>query len=758
MEKIRHIRITTSNKLPDRFLTSQVRDIAQDDNKTDKLFFVIEINAPWFSSAQIGQAVINAISREYSRSVSTSILENFETSLKKANEALSRAAENGETNWIGNINAVIALVSENQIHFTYTGSNFMHLIRDAKINPVAENIESNLAASPLQTFSNIVSGELKTGDKIIIANGAFFYKIPKEEILESFENDSIFIIAKNIVRKLQTNKIKAGSAVMLESITENSPDFNASMNDVVYLDQPITDFLQNGRDFFKKYVKPRWQKTLHFVSRSSKEGYRLFRKHVVPGTKNIFQKTVKITKEQTEKAQKLGSKALQDGLEKSRPFLKKANEQIQDSLAKIKKTEPEENIVGKTIYTVNYYQDKKKDKNSESFWQKFEGVREITSHWYEKALEFFKKNRRLVYIIAAILFILILTFSVANRGGKKTQEIQTTKALTALEEAKQKRDEAKMSVLFNDKEKSKTLYQEIINLAEIALSSEELKNEASQIKKDAQGELDKLIFATRFENLQPLVDFGEIANIFSVTVDDIYSAGQSGQINAYNFATKEINKISILPPGIQAVSGKYSLNSVFILTNEPNFLGLGLNDKVLSAQNLKEGSWEKPIDFAIFNDTAYFLDADSGQIWKHAKEGGIWQKGAAYLDPEKVDIKKSLGIAIDGAIFVLKSEGSVIKLSRGEKQDFALRNIPTPRNKIAKPLEIFTDENTTSIYILEGPEGNNPARVMEFKKDGEFAKQYLLPPDLKNIKSFEISQKDRKAWVLDSGRVYQIEL
>lgn len=83
---INHTRLTTSDRLSDRFLTCQVYQ-PYDDKNRDKgiIYSQVEILNPWFSASQIGQLIINTLIREYYKANDTSDLNNFETAIKKVN-------------------------------------------------------------------------------------------------------------------------------------------------------------------------------------------------------------------------------------------------------------------------------------------------------------------------------------------------------------------------------------------------------------------------------------------------------------------------------------------------------------------------------------------------------------------------------------------------------------------------------------------------------------------------------------------------
>ena len=132
-----YTRLANSQRLTDRYLTIQVKNPSDPEKaKLGRIFTLVEITNPWFPNSQIGQNIINTLSQEYYKQEDDDILISFENSLKKVNQNLTRITQEGETNWIGNLNAALIIISENQIHIAKTGKAEVFLFRDGKIKKI----------------------------------------------------------------------------------------------------------------------------------------------------------------------------------------------------------------------------------------------------------------------------------------------------------------------------------------------------------------------------------------------------------------------------------------------------------------------------------------------------------------------------------------------------------------------------------------------------------------------------------------------
>ncbi|HLB32456.1 MAG TPA: hypothetical protein VJL27_02785, partial [Patescibacteria group bacterium] len=237
---IQYTRLTHADKLPDRFITSQVYRPADPESQREGVIFSqIEILNPWLPATQIGQTIINTAIREYYRAGDTSELNNFEIALKKVNETLAQITQSGETEWIGRLNGVLILINNQEIHISQTGQTQAYLFRSTKVNHITEGMATSNEPHPLKTFSNIMSGSLEEYDKIIIANPIVYETVPLEQIKEIVTASAPALAAEELAKILRRERKAAGEALILELTTKEDvasmpPEYKI---DTVYIDR-----------------------------------------------------------------------------------------------------------------------------------------------------------------------------------------------------------------------------------------------------------------------------------------------------------------------------------------------------------------------------------------------------------------------------------------------------------------------------------------------------------------------------------------
>lgn len=166
----------------------------------------------------------------------------------------------------------------------------------------------------------------------------------------------------------------------------------------------------------------------------------------------------------------------------------------------------------------------------------------------------------------------------------------------------------------------------------------------------------------------------------------------------------------------------------------------------------RDGIWKKGADMTSYNDRIYILDSERNQIWRYTRRRDGFDAGEAYN--KDADLSKGVSLAIDASVYILNSDGSIVQLYQGEKQDYPLRKAPLAA--IAAPVKIYTNADLGFIYILEPGQ----SRVVVFKKDvsnggANYQTQYVFE-NVGVLRDMAIT--DGRLYVMDEKRVYFVNL
>ncbi len=159
--------------------------------------------------------------------------------------------------------------------------------------------------------------------------------------------------------------------------------------------------------------------------------------------------------------------------------------------------------------------------------------------------------------------------------------------------------------------------------------------------------------------------------------------------------------------------------------------------------------WQQGIAVSSYNGNVYVLDKKQNQILKFvAADSGFSQTN--YFKDASPDFSNAVSMAIDSSVYVLSSNGNVGKFTKGKSDSFSVTALET---KLSSPKRIFTTADLDNIYILD----NGNSRIVVLDKNGAYKSQYQANV-IKNADDFDVSEKDKKAYVLSSGKVYEIDL
>ena len=173
-----------------------------------------------------------------------------------------------------------------------------------------------------------------------------------------------------------------------------------------------------------------------------------------------------------------------------------------------------------------------------------------------------------------------------------------------------------------------------------------------------------------------------------------------------------------------------------------------------SVGQIKKGSEGKKIfdvenafDIDIFGENVYILNSKAKTIEKYVPPS--FSKSSYLKSGSKIPSTPT-SMAIDGSIFVIDEKGEISKFTRGVKEDFSIKGLPSP---IGKGALITTYIDGSTLYILD----RTNARLVLIGKNSDFKNQYASS-ELKNATSFAVDEKDKKVYIVINKKVYTFNL
>jgi len=181
----------------------------------DQVWVAIEIIGDSKYARATSQSIIDTLEVVFFDKFEISPYERFEQALKEINIIIKNIKEKRKK-LFGQINAIIAIFSGNELHLTQCNSAEAYLIRNNKFSMISEGLGSKSE----DLFVNIASGELLPDDKLIFSTARLLRLATHSQIVQLF-NDGV-AEAVEMIRELSINdeELSLGAIALHAKLTE----------------------------------------------------------------------------------------------------------------------------------------------------------------------------------------------------------------------------------------------------------------------------------------------------------------------------------------------------------------------------------------------------------------------------------------------------------------------------------------------------------------------------------------------------------
>lgn len=327
--------------------------------------------------------------------------------------------------------------------------------------------------------------------------------------------------------------------------------------------------------------------------------------------------------------------------------------------------------------------------------------------------------------------------------------------------------------------KSQEIIREIIAHKDAAESSAIYKDDAttlneSQAVKNFISQLDCKKYKKECDEFNRQIDsvLAQIRKETITTPDLIFD--WSKQAMDLTHLAKINNQILVLPANSSTLviydlltkQSKYLTTSLtnfndIAIPKENDYAAILSDNKTITLYNPKDSSLTsadvsypktdvKINDLIIYNRRLYSLDTNNNQIYKHENIKNGFGLGKEWVKDISVNIKNGLSLTTDGDMFISKADGSIEKITAGNKQPFEISGLD-PAIKTGGQIWTYTDKQY--IYLLDSV----GKRLVVLQKDGRLKNQ-ITAKEWNGPNSMIIDEQNRTAFILDSNKLYQINL
>lgn len=310
-------------------------------------------------------------------------------------------------------------------------------------------------------------------------------------------------------------------------------------------------------------------------------------------------------------------------------------------------------------------------------------------------------------------------------------------------------------------------YAKAVTEAKLALQLEPGNSAAAQAQAQAQAELDKIdnVMSLTPSTLWDFKSVGQqhlISQGFSLFVLD----RTANQVNRSILNTAgdklEGSPEPILVPGMTVNNEKPGnlidfTSMASSVNSQANDVIIG-HDKGLVEYNLSFGLQTLPFGantlapsvkrIRSFDGKLYVLDPAKQQILKYEPTGnGYPNAPTSYLGQARPELAKALDMAIDGNIYVVLSDGKLLKFTDGQPAPFEVHGLGDP---LRQPTLIAIDQNAqdSAVYVFDAAS----QRIVQLRPDGLFVRQFRADgAAFDNLQDLLIDEQNARLYTISQG-------
>ncbi len=741
---------------------------ANKESLAGRLFMIAEIELNKAAALKIINFLIDTLNHNYyqnekvilrERLSSLKIEHIFETALAKTNKDLIEFLKTEKIKITPSIlNITVGVINENNLHFSIIGKNKALLIYREKL--VKNNVSAKKKASTTNAglkykitdvaqsdyedkkpkeltkiFSDVISGQIPQKGYFFFTNEALPEYLTNKQIIDIVTKLPPASAAEQIKKTLEKVNAYISFVGIIIKNTAGIPQTQLQRETVIKEEKKNENSLES--------LNVTEQTTEKLLSPSGS----IDLKKITTTAIAIFSKAKAGSKKVNDKAFTL----------KDRIFVKKQKNPL--SIQKILNPIKGFFIHAANIFVWTYKTITNKDKLRETS-QKLKAAPARAKAKSQKGVSWFKslnkKNKTLFGIATGFIILFIISLSITSYLNHK--EAKQELFDTLISEIEKKQSQIDANLLYNNEKGAKKALDENSNL--IYQLSQRVKKDDENLMKFSQKheeQLEKIRHFVIIENPKEIANFTNLnSNAQAQNIafgENKLFAGDQAQKTIYVIDTKDNLVTAITDLNIDISELTYPSiakeNAYFI--NNKSILELNLENNEMKNIGLAlPGPRQDIISMTDYNNRLYLLDNKNNQIYRIIKDK---ESGFTKRDPwlqTDADFSQSIDLAIDGYIYVLNKNGSVLKYLSGKSEDLIMDQIEpnlTEANRI-----IVSDDEDGFIYVLE----SSTNRLAVFDKDGDFILQYKSD-QLQNIKDFAVNDEAKKIYFLNGNSVYEID-
>lgn len=400
-------------------------------------------------------------------------------------------------------------------------------------------------------------------------------------------------------------------------------------------------------------------------------------------------------------------------------------------------------------------------KGSAFVWAKSKPVAERLYEWFQA-----QDGKTKLRIVGGVLAVVAVVFLVSVLWTGSARSEQVTLMEQTFQQARSSVADARNKKLFDpagakaDLEEAK---KKLVEVARSGLFVADVQQLLMEIEQEEEG-ADRITRVT-----EPKV------------IADVSKKGPGVSLTAFTFHNQAFYLIAqnaVLGPVVDSNPDTYGTNAVdggeillgaanfpdrnaMVLLTKANKL-IEFKDNAFSFLETEGGGWKPGIALRTYSTRqfVYVLDPAGNAIWKYERTNKKYRAPTNY-NSEKTDLSTAVSFAVDGAVYVLKSDGTILRFySQKLQTGFTVDGGPSiPLRNLDANAKIYTGENLRNIYVLDPPnERVLVYRKQTFEKTDKIVYERQFTFKGEQLRDLYVDENEQGLYVASAQRVLKADL
>lgn len=358
-----------------------------------------------------------------------------------------------------------------------------------------------------------------------------------------------------------------------------------------------------------------------------------------------------------------------------------------------------------------------------------------------------RKKFALIGMLSVLLIISILGTRWWNKRNERKKEVQNL-----LSQVQEKISESEKTATSNPGKTKKLLEEAQGSLGKVK-GMQVAKKEIEDLETKMGEILEKAYNTEKLEpqliaDLNLKIEGGNFQEVIRLG-EKLYSLDtKSGKIVEVNL--EEENKIQLIPTTNyqplttnQLLAGY--LDSLYIFDPKQGIIEMNRRTGTTEVAIPTDLNWKEITGLETYLGNLYLLDPPSNRIFKYLSIETGFSRFFDYFS-QNVNLTGVRSLTVDGAIYLLFTDGRIEKYLGGTREEFNLSGLYP---SLSDASQIYTNPDAENLYFISANS------VLIFRKDGTYQKRLQIQ-GISKIDDFVTEEKGGKIWFLAEGKVYEI--